>query len=204
MLKLNTRWPFAAVAGVGMLVASACSQAEKVQADAAPQDALTVAVSKAATDSLARNLVLTAEFKPFQEVDVMAKIAGYIKQINVDVGDRVKENQILATLEIPEMEDDLRRASAAVDRSQAEVRRAQDELQRAESAHQIAHLSFERLSGVADKRPGLVAQQEIDDAHSKDLVAEAQISAAKSALAVAQEQVSVSKAESQKVQTMIQ
>ena len=33
--------------------------------------------------------MLTAEFKPYQEVDVMAKVAGYIKEINVDIGDRV-------------------------------------------------------------------------------------------------------------------
>ena len=78
-----------------------------------------------------------------------------------------------------------------MERSQAEVTRAQDELQRAESAHDIAHLSYQRLSAVSEKKPGLVAQQEIDDAHSKDLVAEAQVAAAKSALAAAQEQVNV-------------
>ena len=60
-------------------------------------------VAKASTEDLSHGLVLTAEFKPYQEVDVMAKIAGYIKQINVDVGDRVKQGQLLATLEIPEM-----------------------------------------------------------------------------------------------------
>src|SRR5690242_17654341 len=183
---------------------SSCSRHEPVQASGADASEIpTVPVARVETENLSRDLVLTAEFRPYQEVDVMAKVAGYIKQINVDVGDRVKENELLATLEVPEMADDLRRANANVDRSQAEVRRAQDELQRAESAHQIAHLSFERLSQVAEKKPGLVAQQEIDDAHSKDLVSEAQVSAAKSALSVAQEQVSVSKAEQQKVQTLI-
>ena len=82
----------------------------------------------------------------------------------VDVGDRVRQGQLLATLEVPEMGDDLRRADASTRARQAEVAHAQDELQRAESAHQMAHLSFERLSAVAAKRPGLIAQQEIDDA----------------------------------------
>jgi len=91
-----------------------------------------------------------------------------------------------------------------VDRSQAEVARARDELQRAESAHEIAHLSFQRLSGVAEKKPGLIAQQEIDDARSKDLVAEAQVASAKSALTAANQQVSVSQAEQQKVRTMME
>jgi RND family efflux transporter MFP subunit len=161
-------------------------------------------VARVTSESLSRGLVLTAEFKPYQEVDVMAKIAGYISKINVDIGDRVRQGELLATLEVPEMADDLRRAAAALDRSQAEVGRAKDELQRAQSAHEIAHISFERLSAVSAKKPGLVAQQEIDDAHSKDLVSEAQVSAAKSALAAANEQVRVSQAEMQKIQTMIQ
>ena len=149
-------------------------------------------------------MILTAEFKPFQEVDVMAKVAGYVKTIYVDVGDRVKEGQLLAVLEIPEMADDLARAKATLDRSQAEVARARDELKRAESTQMITHLTFTRLSTVSTQRPGLVAQQEIDDAESKDLVADAQISAAKSSLAAAEQQVQVSMAEQQKVKTLFE
>ena len=62
---------------------------------------------KAARVDLANDLVLTAEFEPFQQVDVMAKVSGYVRSIKVDIGDRVREGQVLATLEIPEMEDDL-------------------------------------------------------------------------------------------------
>ena len=97
---------------------------------------------RSSTEDLSHGLVLTAEFRPYQEVDVMAKVAGFVKQINVDVGDRVKQGQLLATLEIPEMDDDLRRADAAVVRARAEVTRAQDEQRRAESAYNIAHLSY--------------------------------------------------------------
>ncbi|MBZ5585989.1 MAG: efflux RND transporter periplasmic adaptor subunit, partial [Acidobacteriia bacterium] len=183
---------------------SSCSRTVKVEArttDAA--DVPTVAVARAKLRDLSRDIVLTAEFRPYQEIDVMAKVAGYVKQINVDVGDRVSQGQMLATLEIPEMADDQRRANAAVDRSQADVARANDELQRAQSAHEIAHLSFQRLSSVSEKRPGLVAQQEIDDARSKDLVSEAQVSAAHSALAASKEQVRVNQAELQKIKTML-
>jgi RND family efflux transporter MFP subunit len=192
-------------AGLGLSGLSSCSRPARVQAGSvAPPDVPTVPVARVTTENLSRGLVLTAEFKPYQEVDVMAKVAGYIRNINVDIGDRVRRGDLLATLEVPEMADDLRRAAAALDRSQAEVSRAKDELQRAHSAHEIARLSFERLSGVSASQPGLVAQQEIDDAHSKDLVSEAQVSAAKSALAAANEQVRVNQAEMQKIQTMIE
>jgi RND family efflux transporter MFP subunit len=184
---------------------SGCSKHEPVRAsDAKSADVPTVAVARATIEDLSHGLVLTAEFRPYQEVDVMAKVAGFIREINVDVGDRVQKGQLLATLEIPEMADDLKRADAATVRARADVTRAQDEQRRAESAHDMAHLSFQRLSAVAEKKPGLVAQQDIDEAHSRDLVAEAQLAGAKSALAAAQEQVNVNNADTQKVKTLME
>jgi RND family efflux transporter MFP subunit len=186
---------------LGAWLTSSCARTERVLARTS--DLPTVAVARTTTENLSRDLILTAEFRPFQEVDVMAKVAGYIKRINVDVGDRVKQGDPLATLEIPEMADDQRRASAALERAQAEVARAGDELQRAESAHDIVHLSLQRLAAVAEKRPGLIAQQEIDDARSKDLVAEAQVASAKSGLAAATDQVHVNTSDLERVRTML-
>jgi RND family efflux transporter MFP subunit len=134
----------------------------------------------------------------------MAKVAGYVKSINVDVGSRVQAGQLLATLEIPEMADDLARAKATIERSQAEVTRARDELRRAQSVRDIAHLTYTRLENVSKAQEGLVAQQEIDNAQSKDQVAEAQIAAAQSALSAAQQQVHVSNAELARVNTMFE
>ena len=188
----------------GACLISSCSRTAPVQAsNERPPEIQTVAVGKATNEDLSHGMVLTAEFKPFQEVDVMAKVAGYVKQINVDVGDRVQQGQLLATLEIPEMTDDLRRADAAVVRARADVTRARDELRRAQSAHDFARLSFERLSAVSEKKPGLVAQQEIDEAQSRSLVTEAQVAAANSALASAQEQVNVNSADTEKVKTLM-
>ena len=183
------------------LFTASCSKQLKVVAFTT--DVPTVAVAKVIVEDLAHTLVLTAEFKPYQEIDVMSKIAGYIKEIKVDVGDRVREGQLLASLEVPEMGDDLRHADASTRHSNAEVARAGDELRRAESVHQLAHLSADRLKAVDAKRPGLIAQQEIDDARGRDLVAEAQVSAANSGLVAAREQVHVNTADAQKVKTLM-
>ena len=192
------------VVAVAACLSSACSKHVAVQASTPDKaEVPTVPVARASTEDISHALALTAEFKPFQEVDVMSKVAGYIKEIKVDVGDRVQQGQLLATLEIPEMGDDLKRADAAVVRARAEVARANDELRRAESAHSIAHLSFQRLSAVLEKKPGLVAQQEIDEAQSRDLITEAQVAAAKSALAASEEQVNVNSADTQKVKTLM-
>src|SRR5690242_21522062 len=150
MRKLTITTGSISFLGILAFSQASCSRPAQVQArDTTPAQIPTVPVLRVAAEDLSRGLVLTAEFKPFQEIDVMAKVAGYVKKINVDVGDRVKQGELLAVLEIPEMADDRARAQSMLSRSRAEVARAKDELQRAESAHQVAHLSYTRLSDVA-------------------------------------------------------
>jgi RND family efflux transporter MFP subunit len=115
----------------------------------------------------------------------------------------VTQGQTLATLEIPEMQDDRARAQATIDQAQAEVNTISDDIRRAESSHEMTHLAYERLAGVTKERPGLVAQQEIDDAHSRDLMAEAQLAAEKSRLIAAKQKVTVTQAELARVKTML-
>jgi RND family efflux transporter MFP subunit len=172
------------------------------KADATPEIPA-VSVTMAVRQDVAQALTVTGELTPFQEVEVMAKVSGYVQKIFVDAGDWVRRGQVLAILEVPEMKDDLTRAGAAIQRNKAEVARYRDEVRRAESAYDMAHLTFARLSGVNKSQPGLVAQQEIDDAQSRDLMAAAQVAASKSALAAAEEQLKVSEAEQGKFTTLI-
>jgi RND family efflux transporter MFP subunit len=165
-------------------------------------DVPTVAVATVERGDLSQRLTLAAEFRPFQEIDVHAKVAGYLKAIYVDVGDRVRAGQLLATLEIPELRDELQQDEAAVRRSAEEIRRAQADLNRTESAHAVAHLSSTRLEGVMKERPNLVAQQDIDDAEGRDRVAEAQVATAQAAVAAAEQQLEVSKASRNRTQTL--
>src|SRR5713101_4452295 len=65
------------------------------------EESPTVAAAKVVLRNLSRDVVLTAEFIPFQEVDVLAKVSGYVKEIRVDVGDHVQQGETLATVEIP-------------------------------------------------------------------------------------------------------
>jgi RND family efflux transporter MFP subunit len=159
-----------------------------------------VKVSRQAIDS---SLHLVAEFRPYREIDVMAKVSGYVNRIAVDMGDRVTTGQVLATLEIPEMADDQSRAQAAIDRSSAEVSRAREEVRRAESASEMAKLNYDRLSNVARQRPGLLAQQELDSAKARAFEAAAQLAGAKSAFVAAEQGVKVFRAEESRVKTML-
>ena len=161
-----------------------------------------VSVARASLEDMQQQQTLAAEFRPYQEIDVHAKVAGYVKKIYVDVGDRVKMGQTLAVLEIPEAEDEMVRARATKSRSASEVNRMRDEITRAEAAAQATHLNFTRLESVSKSRPNLIAAAEIDDARAKDQSAAAQVSAAKAALDSAQQQVDIGQADIQKSQTM--
>ena len=152
------------------------------------------AVVKVSRGKLGAPLTLAGAFKPFQDVDVHAKVAGYIKKIYVDVGSRVSEGQTLAVLEVPELAAQLAGADAAVRRARQEISRAQGDVERAKSAHAAVHAMCQRLQQAAEQRVGLVAQQEVDNARAKDLEGEAQVSSAEAALNAAQQAFEVAEA----------
>jgi RND family efflux transporter MFP subunit len=164
-----------------------------VSADAAPR----AAVVKVRRTPLSNTLSIAGEFLPYQEVELHAKVAGYIRNINVDIGDRVRTGQVLAVLEIPELSAELQGADAGVRHSQEEITHAQNEVSRAEADHAALHAAASRLKEASEARPGLIAEQELDDATAKDLSAEAQVEATKSALSASRQQLQVSQADQQ-------
>jgi RND family efflux transporter MFP subunit len=160
------------------------------------------AVARVERRNLGSTLAIAGEFKPFQDVDVHAKVAGYIRQIYVDVGDHVKEGQTLAMLEVPELAAQLTGAEAAVRAAEQQIRKAQGDLQRAQSSHAAAHSAYVRLKRASDSRAGLVAQQEVDDAQAKDLETEGQTASAEAELAAAKQQLEVSQANQKQFSAM--
>ncbi len=160
------------------------------------------AVVKVTRRTIADNLEIASEFLPFQEVDVYAKVSGYIHKLNVDYGTHVRQGQVLAVLEIPELQQQLQQDEASVRRSEQDLARAREELNRAQSAYNVAHLTYTRLADVQKSRPELVAQQEIDVAQGKDLEAGAGVSSEKAALAAAEQGLLVAKATLGKDQAM--
>jgi RND family efflux transporter MFP subunit len=190
-----------ALAGSLLAAQAGCAQPDPKAAERSP-GAPTVAAAKIGRGDIAQTITIAAEFRPFQEIEVHAKVAGFLKSIVVDVGDRVKAGQLIATLEVPELQDEIRQDEASVKRAGEEINRAQADLQRAQSAHEVAHLGAARLSSVMKERPNLVAQQDIDEASGRDRVAEAQVATAQATLAAAREQLEIAKAAGSKTQTL--
>jgi len=172
----------AVIATAGMAACSRRGRAETAEAPAA----VPVGVTRAIRMPLERQLTLSSELVPFQEIDVYAKESGYVKELNVDYGTRVAQGQLMAVLEIPELQAQLEQDKEAIKNMAEQVTHAEKELSRVEAQHNVAHLQYDRLKTVADSKPGLVAQQEVDDWQGKDLALEAQVEASKSGLQSAQ------------------
>ena len=155
---------------------------------------ITVGVTKVVRKSLGRQITLSSELVPFQEIDVYAKESGYVKKLLVDYGTRVKAGQVMAILEIPELEAQLQEDQAEIRNAINQVSRAQYELYRYQAQYKALHLQYTRLNEVSESQPGIVAQQEVDDAQGKDVAASSQVDAGQAAFEASQSQLSVTKA----------
>jgi RND family efflux transporter MFP subunit len=167
-----------------------------------PENAPRVSVVKVVRRNLASKLEIAGEFQPYQEINVYAKVSGYIQKLYVNWGTHVNQGQLLAVLEIPELQQQLQLDDAAVHRSEQDLLRYQEELSRAESAYKVAHLTYARLADVQKTRPELMAQQDVDVAQGKDLEASAGVSGAKDAVAASQQALVGSKAALEKDKAM--
>src|SRR2546423_3609383 len=103
---------------------------------------------------ITRFVTLPAEIKAYQQATLYAKVAGYLKTINVDKGDRVKEGDLIADIEVPEMLADIQRYKAEME---------------------VANLDFQRLSESQKKLPDLVVPQTVDNARGRLEIAKANL-----------------------------
>ena len=162
----------------------------------------TAKVATAQRGDISHVLTLAGQFEPYQVVDVHPKVSGYMSRINVDIGDVVHQGQTLAILEVPELKAQLQQTEFQLQESKEEITQAQNGVSRAEAEHSALHAASERLKQAAAGRPGLIAQQELDDAQAKDLSSEAQVDAAKSALAAAQQHANAARSDNQRIAAM--
>ena len=186
-----------AIAAVAaLLVVRGHRRTPTVEAAPAPPAAEVALVQRG---NIAQVLTLAGQFQPYQVVEVHPKVSGFVRHIYVDIGDRVHQGETLAVLEVPELQAQLAGTVSEVARSGDEIHRAQHEVKRAQSNHDALHADYERLLETSKAQPGLVAQQELDDAQAKDLAAEADVDAAKAALDAATKGLDVSRADNQRV-----
>lgn len=186
----------------GMLILTlslaSCNRSDTSAKASAPsggdQFEVEVGTSPVTIKPVAQYLTVSSELVPTQEIDVYAKVAGYVKTLSVDYGSHVKAGQVMAILEVPELQAQLDEDNAAIKAQQDQINRTKSDVDRAKAQYTMVHLQYQRLSGVAKSQPGMVAQQEVDDSQGKDLAAESTVAAAEGANQAATSQLAVAKA----------
>lgn len=195
--------------GYGLLLVSifvtvsSCTVSNARSANPLKQRSAAVAgVVKVRRQNLSNALEIASEFIPYQEIDVHAEVSGYVKDLYINWGTHVKKGQLLATLEVPQLDAQVTHDEAAVQRDLKDVERAKQDLARDQSAYEVADLTYTRFRKVQKLQPGLVAQEEVDVEHGKDLETAAAVSADEAALSAAQEELAASESTLQRDEAM--
>ena len=167
------------LAGV-MLVSCGGGRQVNATSSATAVSPVSAAVAKVSRKTLDQHLTVSSELVPLQEIDVFAKESGFVKKLNVDYGTHVKAGDIMAVLEIPEMEQTINADKAAINAAREQVSGLSKLVDSVKARLVPLQAYYKRMDTVSKQNPGLVVQQEVDDAQGKALTAQADVDAAES------------------------
>jgi len=131
---------------------------------AAAPGPIAVKIARAKTGEATRSITLPSNILPYQQATLYAKVAGYVKTVQVDKGDSIQAGALLADLEVPELLADQAKYRAEL---------------------KVAEIDFKRVSEAQAKAPDLVIPQTVDTARSKYDVAKANLDRTETLLAFA-------------------
>lgn len=210
MTFLRKNRVFVVLVALGVLVVTLVAyRIKKQQAAAVPrrQIEVVVGVVKPIRKDLDVKLAYTADVLPQKQVAIFAKVSGYIKRLGAELGDFVRESQLLVEIEAPELNAAVEQARAAVATAEANLNVARSTLEsaRANAANQEANLGKARAVARNDTRNaarledlharGLISAMDRDNARTNAESSEASLKAAEAQLAAALSQVETQKSQ---------
>jgi len=148
----------------GCSSSEAAKEPQKKAAAATPAAPAIPATFKLEKGSLHTELKVPSELTAYREVDIYAKVSSYVKSLTVDVGSEVKQGQVLATLEAPELVQQLAAAQSKYKAQQA--------------IYEQSNATYARIVD-ASKTPGTISKNDVDIASAKRNADLAQMQAAK-------------------------
>src|SRR6201988_2594627 len=152
--------------------------------------------------TVAQRLQTNATLEAFEEADLFAKVSGYLSDVRVDIGDHVKAGQVLAVIDIPEMQQELAEAKA-----QLESKRSSLESARRQLDHNKANLALQ--NALAKDRDqlgegrGFISDRTLDQVHANADIAKAELGVAEANRALAANQVDAAAATVEKIKTLL-
>ena len=151
-----------------------------------------VTVTPVTRSSATASLVLPGNIQAVTEAPVLARASGYVKARNVDIGDRVKAGQVVAEIEAPELDQQIRQAKASIDQADSTIEQAQAALQQGQSNEALAKITAERSQKLFER--DVVSRQDNDTAQMQSAAQKANVAALQKAVAAAQSSASALRA----------
>jgi RND family efflux transporter MFP subunit len=142
-----------------------------------------VTAVKVKAASASSDLALPGNVQALTEAPVMARATGYIKRRLADIGDRVAEGQLLAEIEAPELDQQIRQANAALDQTNAAIQQAEAALKQGRSNENLARVTAGRWASLAAR--GVVSRQENDTYQAQYVAQQANVEALDKAVGAA-------------------
>jgi RND family efflux transporter MFP subunit len=130
------------------------------EADAESESLPEVTVVAARRASAVGDLVLPGNIQAVTEAPILARAEGYVQKRYVDIGDRVAAGQLLAEIEAPDLDQQVRQARAAVVQSESDLERANAALEQGKANESIAKVTATRWQNLVQR--GAVSKQEND------------------------------------------
>ncbi len=189
------RWLFLLVlalfAGLILYRAWASSQ-RRVSSQRLGRGEIPVEVSPAARQDLTYYFNATGDILPLMQVDLFPKVSGYLEKINVNLGDSVRQGQVVAQIDqkdfvhkVRETEAKVAQAKAALDEIEAgtrteEIRQAEEAVKQAQSRFENAKTHRERMDALYKKQ--IISKRDFDNAETECSVFEAQLASSQERL----------------------
>ncbi|HEY3836376.1 MAG TPA: efflux RND transporter periplasmic adaptor subunit [Bryobacteraceae bacterium] len=161
-------------------------------ADAARDAAPVVNVVKVAQGPGDVAITLPGNITPVTEAYIYARSAGYVKKRYADFGDRVREGQLLAEIDSPELDSQVVQARAAVTQAESLAAQARAQLENQQAQANLARVTWDRYRNLAAR--GAIARQDADQQETNFSTSQAGVKAAQSSVAAADENVKAARA----------
>src|SRR5579863_40451 len=145
-------------------------------------------------------VVLPGNIQAFTDSPIYARSSGYLKQWNVDIGGHVKAGQVLATIEAPELDQQVRQAKATIQQTQASLDQAIANEQQGKANEEIARVTAQRWQNLVTK--GAVSRQENDQYQAQYQAQVANLNALEQAIAAARSNIAADQANLARLQEM--
>ena len=152
--------------------------------------------------TVAQRLQTNATLEAFEEADLFAKVSGYLSDVRVDIGDHVKAGQVLAVIDVPEMEKELAEAKAQLESKQSSLESARRQLDhhKANITLQAALLRRREELGAAGH---FISDRVLDEVRANAEIAKADLGVAEANRALAANQVDVAAATVEKIKALL-